>query len=99
MPNNSDSPSPALGELLGQALDRSVETSLSSLETLRDAVRAYTRNEKNRGMPLDTVMRGISTALMEMEDERVSGDGMSPRDPKLARQLRAWCSEHYVELG
>lgn len=99
MPSNPDSPSPVLGELLSQALGRSVETSLASLESLRDAVRAYTRNEKNRGMSLDSVMRGISGALMEMEDDHVSGDGMSTRDPHLARQLRAWCSEHYSELG
>jgi len=99
MQNDSESPSAALGELLAQALDRSVETSLSSLESLRDAVRSYTRNEKNRGIALDGVMRGLSAKLMEMEDERSSSEEMSPRDPKLARQLRAWCSEHYVELG
>ena len=99
MPNESESPSPSLGRLLTQALDRSVETSLTSLETLREAVRAYTRNEKNRGIPLDSVMRGISGVLMQMEDDRASADDVSPRDPVLARQLRAWCSEHYAELG
>ena len=99
MLNDSESPPSALAHLLGQALDRSVATSLASLESLREAVRAYTRNEKKRGIPLDGVMRRISAALMEMEDERSSGEVMSPRDPKLARQLRAWCSEHYTELG
>ena len=98
MPNDPESPSSALGQLLAEALARSAETSLSSLGALHNAVRAYTRNEKNRGMSLDSVMRGISSTLMEMEDERAWSDEESPRDPMLARQLRAWCSEHYTAL-
>ena len=99
MPNTPEAPSSALGDLLSQALNRAVNTSLSSLESLRDAVQAYTLHEKNRGMPLDSIMRGISSVLMEMEDERASPEDTSPRDPKLARQLRAWCSESYTELA
>ena len=99
MPNTPESPSSTLGPLLAQALGRAVDSSLSSLESLRDAVQSYTRHEKNRGMPLDSIMRGISGVLMEMEDECASPEDISPRDPKLARQLRAWCSECYAELG
>ena len=98
MPNTPDSPSVALGELLSAALDRSIETSLASLESLREAVRSYTRRQKNKGMPLDSVMRALSGVLMELEDDRASGDHAPTRDPKLARQLRAWCSEHYTGL-
>ena len=47
-------------------------------------------------MPLDSVMRAVSSVLMELEDDRVSSNGAPQSDPKLARQLRAWCSEHYT---
>jgi hypothetical protein len=99
MPNTPAIPSSALAPLLEQALDRAVDSSLSSLESLRDAVGSYTRHEKNRGMSLDSIMRGISSVLMQVEDERASPEDTSPRDPKLARQLRAWCSECYADVG
>jgi hypothetical protein len=79
-------------------LDRSIETSLTSLDSLREAVQSYTQRQKNKGMPLDSVMRALSGVLMELEDDRVTGDSAPRRDPKLARQLRAWCSEHYTGL-
>jgi hypothetical protein len=98
MPHTPDSPSAAFGDLLASALDRSVETSLTSLDSLRDAVQAYTRRQKNKGASLDGVMRAIATLLIEVEDDRVSVNDVPTRDPKLARQLRAWCSEHYTGL-
>ena len=99
MPMTPDSPSTTLSELLAQALDRSVETSLASLDDLRDAVQSYAARQKKKGMPLDSVMRALSGVLMELEDDRVSSNGAPLSDPKLARQLRAWCSEHYTTAG
>ena len=94
--NNAESPAPQLGAMLEAALDRSVSTSLDSFESLRTAVRAYARNQRNRGIPLDSVMRAVAAALMEIEDDRSREQGShSVRDPNLARQLRAWCSEDY----
>ena len=93
-----DSPSTALGAMLEEALDRSLETSLDSLAALRHSVRVYTQHQKSRGMTLDSVMRAISTSLMDVEDERRTELTPVPvRDPALARQLRAWCSEDYTE--
>ena len=86
------------GDLLAAALDRSVETSLTSLDHLREEVQGYTRRQKNRGVPLDTVIRALSSVLMELEDDRTSANGAPQSDPKLARQLRAWCSEHYTAI-
>lgn len=98
MSNIPESPSATFGELLAAALDRSVETSLTSLDLLREEVRSYTRRQKNRGMPLDSVMRAIATLLIEAEDDRALTNVTPTRDPKLARQLRAWCSEDYTGL-
>jgi hypothetical protein len=98
MQHTPDSPSAAFGDLLASALGRSIETSLTSLDALRDAVQAYTRNEKHKGASLDSVMRAIASLLIEAEDDRASPDEPPTRDPKLARQLRAWCSEHYTAL-
>jgi hypothetical protein len=84
--------------MLEQALDRSVETSLHSLVSLRKAIRDYTHHQKNRGMTLDGIMRAVSGTLMEVEDDRATGVGPDAmRDPDLARQLRAWCSEDYSD--
>lgn len=86
--------------MLEEALDRSVKTSLASLESLRQAVRGYTRHQKTRGMTLDSVMRAVSGVLMEIEDDRATDLNPVPlRDPDLARQLRAWCSEDYSEVA
>ena len=84
--------------MLEQALDRSVETSLHSLTSLRKAIRDYTRQQRSRGMTLDGIMRAVSGALMEVEDDRgTKAEPAEMRDPELARQLRAWCSEDYTD--
>ena len=96
MPNQPDSPSTALGPMLAQALDRSLDTSLESLLSLREAVRSYTKHQKRKGESLDSVMRGVSSVLMEIEDDRSRESPSSAnRDPQLARQLRAWCGEDF----
>lgn len=94
--NDAEPPARLLGAMLEAALDRSVATSLDSFSTLRTAVRTYARHQRDRGIPLDSVMRAVSAALMEIEDDRGRGsDSGSVRDPNLARQLRAWCSDDY----
>ena len=51
-------------------------------------------------MTLDSVMRAVSGVLMEIEDDRATDLNPVPlRDPDLARQLRAWCSEDYSEVA
>ena len=97
MSQQADTPSSQLNEGLAEALDRAVGTSLQSLNVLRQSVREYARRQKNRGVPLDSVMRALSSVLMEAEDERKDGDGFADgaRDPELARQIRAWCGEDY----
>ena len=96
MSNKPDSPSAALGDVLSLALDRAIGSSLDSLLDLRKSVKGYATHQKARRVPLDEVMRAISTVLMEVEDERsANSDGNGHRDPELARQLRAWCSEDY----
>ena len=97
MSNRPDSPSAALGDVLVLALDRAVGSSLDSLLLLRQSVKGYATHQKARGVPLDDIMRALSTVLMEAEDERSTNpDGNGQRDPELARQLRAWCSEDYA---
>jgi hypothetical protein len=98
MSNSPDSPPAVLGDVLAHALDRAVGTSLSSQHLLRTAVHDYTSHQKARGIPLDGVMRALSAVLMEIEDERMGGaETRERRDPELATQLRAWCSEFYSE--
>lgn len=93
----ADSPSQALGDVLSHALDRAAGSSLESLSLLRTSVRRYTTHQKARGVPLDGIMRSLSSALMQVEDERTSeGAADFLRDPELARQIRAWCSEDYI---
>ena len=85
-----------MGDVLAHALDRAVGSSLESLSVLRTSVRSYTNHQKARGVPLDAVMRALSTVLMEVEDDRTSEGAVDfLRDPELARQIRAWCSEDY----
>ena len=97
MSDIADSPSHALSDVLSHALDRAVGSSLESLSLLRTSVRSYTAHQKARGVPLDAVMRALSGVLMEVEDDR-SSEGTIDflRDPELARQIRAWCSEDYT---
>jgi hypothetical protein len=97
MPEQPDATSSQLNHGLASALDRALGTSLDSLHSLRRAVGEYVRRQKQRGVPLDNVMLALSSVLMEAEDDRKDGNGLadSTRDPELARQIRAWCSEDY----
>lgn len=98
MPESPDSPPARLGHVLALALDRAVGSPLDSLDALRNSVRSYTAHQKARGVPLDGVMRAVSAVLMNVEDERPGEPGTEGRrDPELARQLRAWCSEDYSD--
>ncbi len=98
MSENPDSPPARFADVLALALDRAVGSSLDSLHTLRNSVRSYTAHQKARGVPLDGVMRAVSAVLMNVEDERSVEPGTEGRrDPELARQLRAWCSEDYSD--
>ena len=98
MSTTPDSPSFILGDALAHALDRATGSSLASLRHLHDAVRSYTSHQQSRGVPLDDIIRALSSALMALEDERMRDISETAwRDPKLATQLRAWCSEAYFE--
>lgn len=97
MKDTPDSPPASLENALAEALDRAVGTSFDSLHVLREAVRKFARHQKSRGVPLDNVMLSVSSVLLEAEDDHVgSNNGDESRDPELARQLRAWCSEDYT---
>ena len=90
------SPSSVLGSELTDALDRSLETSLHSLASLRSAVRTYAVYRRDRGVPLDAVIRSAVKLLFEAEEDRVTDHIPSPaRDSELAIQLREWCKEDY----
>ncbi len=94
-----DLPPTLLEDGLARALDRAVGSSLDSFDTLRKSVRGYTSHQKARGVPLDGVMRALSAALMGVEDDRAQpSDSSKRRDPELARQLRAWCSQDYADV-
>jgi hypothetical protein len=99
MPDSPDSPVAAIAKALVDALDRAVGASLASMHSLRTAVRGYTLHQKSRGVPLDQVMVALSAVLMQAEDDRASDGAADHRDPELARQLRAWCSEDYAARG
>lgn len=94
-----DLPPALLGDGLARALDRAAGSSLESFDTLRRSVRGYTSHQKARGVPLDGVMRALSAALMEVEDDRAQTETNKLRDPELARQLRAWCSQDYADVS
>jgi len=97
MPNNTSQPPTHLSAELARALDRAVGTSLDSLDLLRKAIRTYAMDQKARGIPLDQVMVTVGRVLMDVEDDRIGLPQLAAlRDPDLARQLRAWCSEYYM---
>lgn len=103
MSEKQDLPPTQLNDVMSRALDRAVGTSLTSLHQLRQAVREYTLRQRQRGVPLDNIMLALSGVLMEVEDDRLDGDGNDAhgngdgaRDPELARQVRAWCGEDFV---
>jgi len=90
------SPASVLGLELTAALDRSMETSLKSLSSLRDAVRSFTTQSRDRGVPLHAVIRSAEAMLHEAEEDRVCEVTPSPaRDIVLAKQLREWCKDDF----
>jgi len=92
------SPATLLGSELADALDRSLETSLGSMISLREAVRAYAIHSRRRGVPLDSVIRSAARMLSEAEEDRVTNVIPSPaRDSELAKQLRQWCKDGYAD--
>lgn len=96
---NSESQGSALGAELAEALDRSLETSLHSLESLRKAVNSYTIYYRDRGVSLDRVMISVSKVLLDIElgrDGEGDDDVAPSRDSELARQLSVWCKEDYL---
>jgi hypothetical protein len=95
MQDDSDSPSRTLDGLVSDALNRSLDTSLDSLDALRKAVRSYTLHQRNRGVPLESIQGAISTVLDRLEDERSQPDELAFPDRKLARRLSDWCSKDY----
>ena len=96
MNSQPGSTSSVLGSELTDALDRSLETSLKSLASLRLAVRTYAVHRRDRGIPLDAVIRSAVKLLFEAEEGRVTDAIPSPaRDSELAVQLREWCKEDY----
>ena len=100
MTTQSTSPSSVLGTELTEALERSLETSIHSLSSLRTAVRVYAVESRRRGLPLDSLIRAAAKMLSEAEEGRVTHVTPSPaRDSALANQLRAWCKEDYASAG
>lgn len=92
--------SPALShDLLSEltrALKRVPGTAPGSLHDLRDAVHGFARRERLRGSPLEDSILAVHRELMTAEDEVMAMLlATEPRDPALARQVRAWCSEGY----
>ena len=91
-----DDPPRLLGDAMSDALDRAIDDSMSSLRVLHDAVRRYAIQQRGRGIPLDEIMRVITTVQLNAEDDRPRGVAdTAKRDPVLTTQLRAWCSEAY----
>ena len=81
---------------LTRALTRVPGTALQSLHGLRDAVHGFAKREKLRGAPLEESILAVHRELMAAEDEVMATLlSTEPRDPALARQVRAWCSEGY----
>lgn len=81
---------------LTRALRRLPGTTLGSLHDLRDAVHKFAAREERRGSPLEDTILAVHRELMAAEDELMAMFlATEPRDPALARQVRAWCSEGY----
>ena len=82
---------------LTRALRRVPGTALGTLHDLRDVVHRFGRRERLRGSPLEDSILAVHRELMDAEDEVMSTLlATEPRDPALARQVRAWCSEGYL---
>lgn len=81
---------------LTRALRRLPGTALGTLHDLRDAVYGFAQREESRGAPLEEAILAVHRELMVAEDEVMAEFlATEPRDPALARQVRAWCSEGY----
>ena len=81
---------------LTRALSRVPGTTLDSLSDLRDAVHRFAQRENLRGSPLEETILAVHRELMAAEDDVMAQFlATEPRDPALARQVRAWCSEGY----
>jgi hypothetical protein len=81
---------------LTRALRRLPGTALDSLHELRDAVHGFAQRERKRGAPLEDSILAVHRELMAAEDDVMSSLlATESRDPALARQVRAWCSEGY----
>lgn len=94
--STSSQPSRDLPSELIRALRRLPGTPLASLHDLRDAVHNFASRAEHRGSPLEETILAVHRELMEAEDEIMSTVlATEPRDPALARQVRAWCSEGY----
>jgi hypothetical protein len=100
MPELSDSLPPMLSSALAKALERSIGTSMDSLHYLRDTVTSYAHRQGLRGVALDQVIVAVGRVLMDAEDDAMPDFiAAEPRDPELARQVRAWCVEGYNHVG
>jgi hypothetical protein len=83
---------------LTRALSRVPGTTLGSLSDLRAAVHRFAERESHRGSPLEETILAVHRELMAAEDDVMAQFlATEPRDPALARQVRAWCSEGYVK--
>lgn len=92
----SESPPRSLPAALEDALSRAVGTSIHTLGHLRESVIDYSRRQAAHRVPLNDVIVAVGRLLMTAEDNvtaRENGEVM--RDPELARQIRAWCSQGY----
>ena len=96
MSEHSELPPQDLPAALAEALERAVGTSVQTLHHLRSCVINYAKREERRGVPINDVIVAVGRLLMTAEDEAIPRpDGTEARDPELARQVRAWCSEAY----
>jgi hypothetical protein len=97
MPQSQQHSHDLLSELT-RALTRLPGTALGSLHELRDAVHGFGRRERQRGSLLEDTILAVHRELMTAEDEVMPTLlSTEARDPALARQVRAWCSEGYKE--
>ena len=82
---------------LTRALSRVPGTTLGSLSDLREAVHRFAERENRRGSPLSDTILAVHRELMTAEDDVMAQFlATEPRDPALARQVRAWVSEGYL---
>jgi hypothetical protein len=96
MPGTPEVSHDLLSELT-RALTRLPGTALDSLDGLRDSVHGFAKRQRLRGTSLEDSILAVHRELMAAEDEVMAAFlSTEPRDPALARQVRAWCSEGYT---